>query len=65
MTPDRCTPKTIECIRWRLWHGQVQRALDLIGDTIEELGRHQFRLTAAYCERLMRLLQDLEIYVSG
>jgi hypothetical protein len=21
-------------IRWRLWHGQVQRALDLIGDTL-------------------------------
>ena len=25
---------TIEHIRWRLWHGQVQRALDLIGDTL-------------------------------
>ena len=24
-------------IRWRLWHGQVQRALDLIGDTIGPL----------------------------
>jgi hypothetical protein len=24
-------------IRWRLWHGQVQRALDLIGDTLEPL----------------------------
>ena len=23
-----------EHIRWRLWHGQVQRALDLIGETL-------------------------------
>ena len=23
----------VEHVRWRLWHGQVQRALDLIGDT--------------------------------
>ena len=27
----------VEHIRWRLWHGQVQRALDLIGDTLEPL----------------------------
>jgi hypothetical protein len=26
-----------EHIRWRLWHGQVQRALDLIGDTLGAL----------------------------
>jgi hypothetical protein len=26
--------ETIERIRWRLWHGQVSRALDLIGDTM-------------------------------
>jgi hypothetical protein len=25
---------TIERIRWRLWHGQVRRALDLIGETL-------------------------------
>jgi hypothetical protein len=29
-----CLADTIEHIRWRLWHGQVQRALDLIGDTL-------------------------------
>ena len=29
-----CLTNTIEHIRWRLWHGQVQRALDLIGDTL-------------------------------
>jgi hypothetical protein len=26
--------ETIERIRWRLWHGQVRRALDLIAETI-------------------------------
>src|SRR5271157_3271796 len=25
---------TIEHIHWRLWHGQVRRALDLIGETL-------------------------------
>ena len=29
-----CLANTIEHIRWRLWHGQAQRALDLIGDTL-------------------------------
>jgi hypothetical protein len=28
----------IERIRWRLWHGQVKRALDLIGETLVMLG---------------------------
>jgi hypothetical protein len=27
----------IDRIRWRLWHGQVARALDLIGDTLVTL----------------------------
>lgn len=57
--------QTIERIRWRLWHGQIQRALHLIGDSIEKLGRDQLGLAAAYCERLVRVLQALEIYVSG
>jgi hypothetical protein len=29
-----CLTETIERIRWRLWHGQVKRALDLIAETI-------------------------------
>src|SRR3712207_3948934 len=28
----------VERIRWRLWHGQVQRALDLVGETLAWLG---------------------------
>jgi hypothetical protein len=29
--------KTIERIRWRLWHGQVGRGLELIGETVATL----------------------------
>jgi hypothetical protein len=29
--------ETIERIRWRLWHGQVRRSLDLIGETMATL----------------------------
>ena len=29
--------ETIERIRWRLWHGQVGRGLELIGETIMSL----------------------------
>jgi hypothetical protein len=57
--------ETIERIRWRLWHGQVQRALNLIGETLEKLGRSRLGLTDAYAARLKRVLQDLETYVSG
>ena len=39
----------IERIRWRLWHGQVQRALDLIGETLEKLGRNRLGLTDSLC----------------
>src|SRR6202453_2724991 len=38
---ERCDARLADLvdqhIRWRLWHGQVQRALDLIGDTLEPL----------------------------
>ena len=57
--------ETIERIRWRLWHGQVRRALDLIGETLEKLGRNRLGLTEAYADRLKRTLQGLESYVSG
>jgi hypothetical protein len=43
--------ETIERIRWRLWHGQVKRALDLIAETA--------------ARKVERLLGDLETYVSG
>jgi len=54
----------VEHIRWRLWHGQVQRALDLIGETLTWLeGRAEAALTAA--AKATALLRGLETYVSG
>ena len=33
----RILDKVEQHIHWRLWHGQVQRALDLIGETRAEI----------------------------
>ena len=53
----------VEHIRWRLWHGQVQRALDLIGETLTSLeDMAEAALTAA--AKATALLQELETYVS-
>jgi hypothetical protein len=54
-------------IRWRLWHGQVQRALDLIGDTLEPLdamakGEPPAAVAAV---KVADLLRSLETYVFG
>lgn len=54
-------------IRWRLWHGQVQRAFDLIGDTLELLdaiatGSSRAATAAA---KPVGVLRSLETYVSG
>jgi hypothetical protein len=54
-------------IRWRLWHGQVQRALDLIGDTLERLDAiaSGSSCAAAPAAKLAGMLRSLETYVSG
>ena len=54
-------------IRWRLWHGQVQRALDLIGDTLELLDAIATGSSraAAAAAKLAGVLRSLETYVSG
>ncbi len=55
-------------IRWRLWHGQVQRALDLIGDTIGPLAATANDATspvAAPASKVAAVLRALETYVSG
>ena len=59
--------KKIERIRWRLWHGRPQGALDLIDEILEELEmpKRQIQLTAAYLKKLTGVLRDLETYVSG
>ena len=59
--------KTIDRIRWRLWHGRPQGALDLIAELLEELEtpKRQIQLTAVYIKKLTGVLRDLETYVSG
>ena len=59
--------ETIDRIRWRLWHGRVVRALDLIGETLATLdevtdGNGQAALAA---RKVARLLRDLEKYICG
>src|SRR5271165_2837029 len=53
-------------IRWRLWHGQVQRALDLIGDTLgplEAMAKGASPLSAT-AGKVADVLRTLETYVS-
>ena len=54
-------------IRWRLWHGQVQRSLNLIGDTLEPLDvmAKGEASTAVPAAKLAGVLRSLETYVSG
>jgi hypothetical protein len=57
----------IERIRWRLWHGQVKRALDLIAETVVTAGvaADDKSPIAAALRKVARLLGDLETYASG
>jgi hypothetical protein len=59
--------ETIERIRWRLWHGQVKRTLDLIAETIVivDAAADDMSATATAARKVARLLGDLETYVSG
>jgi len=59
--------KKIERIRWRLWRGRPQGALDLIDEILQELEtpKRQIQLTAAYLKKLTSVLRDLDTYVSG
>jgi hypothetical protein len=59
--------ETIERIRWRLWHGQVKRALDLIAETvvIVDATAEDMSAAATAARKVGRLLGDLETYVSG
>ena len=62
-----CLTKSIERIRWRLWHGQVQRALALIAETIVTVAAAADGNppSATIARKVTRLLRDLETYVSG
>jgi hypothetical protein len=55
-------------IRWRLWHGQVQRALDLIGETLgplEAMANDAASPAALPAGKVAKVLRGLETYVSG
>ena len=57
----------IDRIRWRLWHGQVARSLDLIGETLVTLDgvTNSKELAAVAARKVARLLRDLETYICG
>ena len=57
----------IDRIRWRLWHGQVARALDLIGETLVTLDGvvNGEKLAAVAARKVARLVRDLETYILG
>jgi hypothetical protein len=59
--------ETIDRIRWRLWHGQVARGLDLIGETSVTLDSvaNGKKPAAVAARKVARLLRDLETYVCG
>ena len=59
--------ETIDRIRWRLWHGQVRRALDLIGETLVTLDGEVNDTSPAgvAARKVTRLLLALETYVCG
>jgi hypothetical protein len=57
----------VEHVRWCLWHGQVQRALDLIGDTVAALDAVAAVASPAGATacKVAKLLRGLETYVVG
>jgi hypothetical protein len=57
--------ETIERIRWRLWHGQVRRGLDLIGETMATLEATTASPATSAALKVARLLSEFETYVSG
>lgn len=59
--------ETIERIRWRLWHGHVQRSLDLMEETKATLEATAETASPAtpVALKVARLLSDLETYVCG
>jgi hypothetical protein len=55
-----CLTERIERIRWRLWHGRVKRALDLIAETIVtvDVAADDKSLIAAAARKMARLLDN-------
>jgi hypothetical protein len=59
--------ETIERIRWRLWHGQVERGLELIRETMAKLeaAAKTTSPSTSAALKMARLLSDLETCVCG
>jgi len=59
--------ETIERIKWRLWHGQVRRGLDLIAETMAtlEVTAETASPATSVALNVTRLLGELETYVCG
>jgi hypothetical protein len=55
----------VERIRWRLRHGQVPRALDLIGRVLSELDAAAETASPTAAGKLAASLRGLETYVTG
>ncbi len=55
----------VEHIRWRLWHGKVDRALDFIGGTLGQLGDTATASTpaAAAAGKVSAVLRGLEMWL--
>ena len=58
---------TVEHVGRRLWHGQVQRALDLIADTVAALDAVATEASSAGATagKVVKLLRGLETCVDG
>jgi hypothetical protein len=60
---------TIEHIHWRLWHGKVRRALDLIGETLvtllEATATTAPSRAGTAVSKVVSVLRGIETYVSG
>ena len=59
--------ETIERIKWRLWHRQVGRGLDLIAETMAtlEVTAQTASPATSAALKVTRLLGELETYVCG
>ena len=52
-------------VRWRLWHGQTERALSLIGDLLADLDANLETVNSPPVRKTITLLRALETYVAG
>jgi hypothetical protein len=62
---DTDLARAVESVRWRLWHGQAERALTLIGETVAGLVDHGVEGGPAPTKKVIKLLRALETYVAG